>query len=249
MAKKKSGKPKVSASMFKITGAHAKMKIDQGKERIFYFKEKVDSEEAMKNALKDGADYLGDSPTAAKAAKPSLKYEFYCIYDAVLEMMFLRLRHQELGVNEQVSGVLVGKEVILPKKGKTIPGRSLHLELIELFELRRSDRMTVDGKTGGPADAIEKLLKGPGKKKATLAWIRNSKIASGKYNSIEKVVKTVAKLAGNRPSDAKRVTEHTLAFNRLDGFYVPVYYVKVKAGEKVQMMRVNGLNGAVSLDV
>lgn len=249
LAKKKSAKPKVSASMFKIKGAHVKMKIDQRKKKLFYFKEKVDPGKAMKNALKDGADFLGVSPTAAKAAKPSLKYEFYCIYDAILELKFLRLRNQELGVNEQVSGALVGKEVILPKKGKTVPGRALHLELIELFELKRSDGMTVDGKTGGPADAVEKLLKGPGKKKATPAWIRSNKIASGKYNSIEKVVKTVAKLAGSRPSDAKRVTEHTLAFKRLDGFYVPVYYVKVKADEKAQTMRVNGLNGAVSLDV
>ncbi|MFX0056065.1 MAG: hypothetical protein ACFFAD_14150 [Candidatus Hermodarchaeota archaeon] len=249
MAKKKSAKPKVSASMFKVTGAHAKMKIDQKKKKMFYFKEKVKPEKAMKNALKDGADFLEVSPDVAKASKPALKYEFYCIYDAVLQLKFLRLRRQELGVNDQVSGAFVGKEVILPKKGKTIPGRALHLELIELFELKRTDGMTVDGKTGGPADAVEKLLKGPGKKKATPVWIRSSKIASGKYNSIEKVVKTVAKLAGSRPSDAKRITEHSLTFNRLDGFYVPVYYVKVKAGEKAQTMRVNGLNGAVSLDI
>ena len=109
--------------------------------------------------------------------------------------------------------------------------------------------MTVDGKTGGPADAIEKLLKKPGKKKATPAWIRKSKIAPGKYNSVEKVVKTVAKLARSRPSDAKRVTQHSLEFKRLDGFYIPVYYVKVAAGAKTQTLRINGINGAVSLAV
>jgi hypothetical protein len=247
LANKKSAKPKASA--FRITGAHAKMKIDQKRKKMFYFKEKIKPEKAKKNALKDGADFLGVSPDAAKASKPSLKYDFYCMYDAVLILKFLRLRRQELGVNEQVSGAFVGKEVILPKKGKTIPGRALHLEVIELFELKRSDGMTVDGKTGGPADAIEKLLKKPGKKKATPAWIRKNKISSGKYNSVEKVVKTVAKLAAQKPSDAKRVSEHSLTFKRLDGFYIPVYYVKVKAGAKSQTWRVNGLNGAVSLAV
>ncbi|MHA2302493.1 MAG: hypothetical protein ACXACD_16210, partial [Candidatus Thorarchaeota archaeon] len=76
-----------------------------------------------------------------------------------------------------------------------------------------------------------------------------SKISPGKYNSVEKVVKTVAKLAGGRPSDAKRVIEHSLAFKKLDGFYLPVYYVKVKAGAKTQTLRINGINGAVSLAV
>ncbi|MHA1926031.1 MAG: hypothetical protein ACXABV_07890 [Candidatus Thorarchaeota archaeon] len=249
MAKKKSSKRKVSASMFKTTGAHVKMKIDQKKKKMYYFTEKVKPEKAKKSALKDGADVLGVSPNAVKVSKPALKYDFYCMYDAILILKFLRLRKQELGVNEQVSGAFVGKEVILPKKGKTIPGKALHLEVVELFELKRSDGMTVDGKTGGPADAIEKLLKKPGKKKATPAWIRKSKISPGKYNSVEKVVKTVAKLAGGRPSDAKRVIEHSLAFKKLDGFYLPVYYVKVKAGAKTQTLRINGINGAVSLAV
>jgi hypothetical protein len=249
LAKKKSSKKKVSASMFRIKGAHTKMKIDQKKKKMFYFKEKVKPEKAKKSALKDGADVLGVSPNAVKVSKPVLKYDFYCMYDAVLTIKFLRLRKQELGVNEQVSGAFVGKEVLLPKKGKTIPGKALHLEVIELFELIRSDGMTVDGKTGGPADAIEKLLKKPGKKKATPAWIRKSKVSPGKYNSIEKVVKTVAKLAGGRPSDAKRVIEHALNFEKLDGFYIPVYYVKVTAGAKTQTLRINGINGAVSLAV
>ncbi|MHA2140491.1 MAG: hypothetical protein ACXADF_02970 [Candidatus Thorarchaeota archaeon] len=249
MAKKKSAKSKVSASMFKTTGAHAKMKIDQKKKKMFYFKEKVKPEKAKRSALKDGADVLGVSSSAVKVGKPALKYDFYCIYDAILMLKFLRLRKQELGVNDQVSGAFVGKEVILPKKGKTIPGKSLHLEVVELFELKRSDGMTVDGKTGGPADALERLLKGPGKKKATPAWVRKNKVSPGKYNSVEKVVKTVAKLARQKPSDAKRVIQHSLTFKKLDGFYMPVYYVKVTAGAKTQTLRINGINGAVSLAV
>ncbi|MFW9967659.1 MAG: hypothetical protein ACFFEA_10945, partial [Candidatus Thorarchaeota archaeon] len=71
----------------------------------------------------------------------------------------------------------------------------------------------------------------------------------GKYNSTEKVVKTVAKLAGQKPSDAKRVIEHSLVFNQLDGFYIPVYYVKVAAGDKTKTLRINGIDGAVSLAV
>ena len=249
LAKKKSAKPKVSASIFKITGAHAKMKIDDKKKKLFYFKEKVKPEKAKKSAIQDGADVLGVEPDAVKVGKPSLKYDFYCIYDAVLIVKFLRLRKQELGVNEQVSAALVGKEVILPKKGKTVPGKSIHLDVVELFELKRSDGMTVDGKTGGPADAIEKLLKGPGKKKATPAWTSKNKASPGKYNSTEKVVKTVAKLAGQKPSDAKRVIEHSLSFSQLDGFYIPIYYVNVSAGEKTKTLRVNGIDGTVSLAV
>jgi hypothetical protein len=247
LAKKR--KPRLHASKFKIKGPHAKMKIHQKKKKTYYFKEKIRPEKAKKSALMDGADVLGVSSDAVKVSKPVLKYDFYCMYDAILMLKFLRLRKQELGVNEQVTGALVGKEVILPRKGKSIPGKALHLEVVELFELKRTDGMTVDGKTGGPADAIAKLLRKPGKKKATPAWIRKSKISSGKYNSIEKVVKTVAKLAKGRPSDAKRVIEHSLEFTELKGFYIPVYYVKVKAGEKTQKMRINGINGAASLDV
>ncbi|MFW9800439.1 MAG: hypothetical protein ACFFD9_08380, partial [Candidatus Thorarchaeota archaeon] len=63
------------------------------------------------------------------------------------------------------------------------------------------------------------------------------------------VVKAVVKLAGQKPSGARRVVEHVLKFNQLDGFYLPTYYVKVAAGAKSQMLRVNGLNAAVSLAV
>jgi len=247
--KKKSAKPKLSASMFKITGAHAKMKIDTKKKKLYYFREKVKPEKAKKSATKDGAEILGVSPNALTVSKPALKYDFYCIYDAVLDLKFLRLRKQELGVNDQVSGAYVGKEIMAPKKGKSIPGRSIHLDIVELFQLTRNDGMTVDGKTGGPADAIEKLLKRGGTKKATAAWVRKAKVSPGKFNSLDKVVKVVGKLAGQKPSDAKRVTHHVLSFKQLDGFYLPTYYVKVTAGAKSQTLRVNGINGAISLVV
>ncbi|MFX0107609.1 MAG: hypothetical protein ACFE7R_04940, partial [Candidatus Hodarchaeota archaeon] len=196
--KKKSAKPKFTASMFKTTGKHAAMKIDSKKKKLFYFQEKIKPEKAKKIATQDGADILSAAAGSLNVGKPSLKYEFYCIYDAVLDLKFLRLRKQELGVNDQVTGTLVGKEVVLPKKGKSIPGKSIQLEIAELFELMRTDSMIVDGKTGGPANAMEKVLKGPGKKTATAAWVRKSSIASGKYNAIEKVVKAVSKLAGQK---------------------------------------------------
>jgi len=247
--KKKRAKPKLSASMFKITGAHAKMKIDAKKKKLYYFREKVKPEKAKKAAAEDGAEILGVTPNELKVSKPALKYDFYCIYDAVLDLKFLRLRDQELGVNDQVSGAYVGKEIMIPKKGKSIPGKSINLEIVELFELTREDGMTVDGKTGGPADAIAKILKGAGKKTATAAWVKGAKVSPGKFNSVEKVVKVVGKLAGQRPSDAKRVTHHVLTFNQLNGFYLPTYYVKVTAGAKSQTLRVNGIDGAISLAV
>jgi hypothetical protein len=71
--KKKRAKPKLSASMFKITGAHAKMKIDTKKKKIYYLREKVKPEKAKKAATKDGADILGVSPNALKVGKPALK--------------------------------------------------------------------------------------------------------------------------------------------------------------------------------
>ncbi len=247
--KKKSAKSRLSASMFKTTGAHAKMKIDSKRKKQYYFAAKVKPERAKKTAAKDGAEVLGVPTSALKVSKPALKYDFYCMYDAVLNLRFLRLRNEELSVNDQVSGALIGRDVVPPRKGKSIPGKALRFDVVELFEIARTDGMTVDGRTGGPAHAVEKLLKRAGKKKATPAWVRKNKVAPGKFNSVEKVVKAVAKLAGQKPSGAKRVVEHVLKFNQLDGFYLPTYYVKVAAGAKSQMLRVNGLNGAVSLAV
>jgi len=109
--------------------------------------------------------------------------------------------------------------------------------------------MVLDGRTGGPARALEKLLKGPGKKRATPAWVRKNKIGPGKYNNIDKVVKAVAKMAGAKPSGAKRITTHSLTFKKLEGFYVPVYYVKIKAGARTQTLKINAVNGAVSVAV
>ncbi|MGY5872370.1 MAG: hypothetical protein RTV72_09005 [Candidatus Thorarchaeota archaeon] len=245
--KKKASKPALSPAMFKVTGAHAKLKIDSKKKKLFYFGTKIKPKKASKVAGSDGAEVLGVSPSAVKVSKPAIKYDFYCAYDANLDLKFLRVRDQEIGVNEQVKGTLVGKEVVVPKKKGDF--HSIKLDIVELFEIKRKDGMVLDGKTGGPARALEKLLKGPGKKGATAAWIRKNKISPGKYNSVEKVVKAVTKMAGAKPSGAKRITTHTLTFKKLEGYYVPVYYVKVTAGAKTQTLKINAVNGAVSVVV
>ena len=247
MAKKKKSKPKLSPAMFKTTGAHAKMKIDSKKKKLYYFGTKVKPEKATKVAGSDGAEILGVSPDAVKVSKPAIKYDFYCNYDAALELKFLRINKQDFGVNEQVKGALVGKEVVTPKKKGDF--YTINVDVVELFEIKRNDGMILDGKTGGPARALEKLLKGPGKKGATAAWIKKNKISPGKYNSIEKVVKAVTKMAGAKPSGAKRITTHSLTFKKLEGYYVPVYYVKVTAGAKTQTLKINAVNGVVSIDV
>ena len=248
MAKrKKKAAPKLSPAMFKVTGAHAKLKIDSKKKKLFYFGTKIKSEKATKVAGSDGAEILGVSPSAVKVSKPAIKYDFYCSYDADLDLKFLRVRDQEIGVNEQVKGTLVGKEVVAPKKKGDF--HSIKVDIVELFEIKRNDGMILDGRTGGPARALEKLVKGPGKKAATAAWVSKNKISPGKYNTVEKVVKAVAKMAGAKPSGAKRITTHTLTFKKLEGYYVPVYYVKIAAGAKTQTLKVNAVNGAVSVAV
>ncbi len=247
--KKKKAAPRLSPSMFKVTGAHAKVTVDTKKKKMYYFKEVVKPEKAKQIALKDAPDILGASSDAIKMSKPALKYDFYCMYDAEMELKFLRVRKQELGVNDEVKGVFVGTEVITPKKGKNIPGKAIHLDIIELFELKRSDGMTLDGKTGGPASAMERMLKGAGKKSASAAWLSKAKVSPGKFNSLDKVIKAVSKAAGGRPSDAIRVVQHTLSFSKLDGFYVPTYYIKVSAGAQSQMIRVSGIDGTLALAV
>ena len=252
MAKKKTATKKkatLSPTLFKLTGADAKMKVVEKKKKLYYFSEKINSEKAAKIAVTEGADILGEPSANINAGKPSLKYDFYCIYDAALELTFLRVRNQEIGVNEQVKGTLVGKDVLMPKKGKDVPGLSVQLDIVELFEIKRTDGMVLDGATGGPAKAIEPILKGAGKKTATAAWLKKSSIGVGKYNSLEKVVAAVAKQAGQKPSDAKRVSSHTLTFSKLEGYYVPVYYVSISAGAKKQVVKVNGINSAISIKV
>jgi hypothetical protein len=251
MPKKKSKKKKktISKSLFKITGASVKMKIDDKKEKTYYFSTKIKPEKASKLASADGAEILGVAPDALKVSKPKLKYDFYCMYNAVLEMKFLRIRNQELGVNEQVTGVMVGKEILKPKKGKEVPGKAIRIDLIELIEYERTDAMVLDGSTGSPARSMEKLFKKAGKKKATSAWIRKASVTSGKFNSTKKVVKAVAKLARKAPKEAKRVVEHDLTFTQLDGIYIPTYYIKVRAGENARTMRINAVNGNVALKV
>ena len=248
MAKKKTKKkPALTPSMFKVTGAHAKMKVDSKKKKLYYFGTKVKPEKAKKVAGTDGADILGVSASQVKVSKPSLKYDFYCSYDAELNISFLRLRPQEIGVTEQVKGTLVGKEVHTPKKKGDF--HSIKVDMVELFEIKRKDGMILDGITGGPARALEKLLKGPGKKTASTSWVRKNKISSGKFNSLEKVIKVVSKMAGQKPSGAKRIISHTLEFKKLEGYYVPIYYVNVSAGAQKQTLKINAVNGAVSVAV
>ncbi|MFW9832964.1 MAG: hypothetical protein ACFFEK_03130 [Candidatus Thorarchaeota archaeon] len=247
MAKKKSKKKALTPSMFKVTGAHKKMKVESKHKKLYYFGTKIKPEKARKDAISDGAEILEVSPSDVKAGKPSLKYDFYCQYDAILNLTFLRVRKQEIGVTEQVKGALIGKEVFTPKKKGDF--HSIKLDMVELFEIKRTDGMILDGRTGGPARALEKLLKGPGKKKATSAWIRKNKISSGKFNSLEKVIKAVSKMAKQKPSGAKRITSHTLEFKKLEGYYVPVYYVKITAGAKKQTLKINAVNGTLSVAV
>jgi hypothetical protein len=245
MAKKRKKKAALSPSMFKVTGAHKKMKVDDKKKKLYYFGIKVKPEKAKKIAGTDGPDILGVSEV--RVGKPSLKYDFYCSYDANLEITFLRLRPQEIGVTEQVKGTLVGKEVYKPKKKGDF--YSIKVNIIELFEIKRNDGMILDGRTGGPARAMEKLLKGPGKKKANAAWVRKNKISPGKFNSLEKVVRAVSKMARQKPSGAKRVTSHELSFKKLEGYYIPIYYVKLSAGAQSQILKVNAVDGSVSVKV
>ena len=250
MAKKKAKKKAtLSPSLFKLTGPSKKMKVDAKKKKMYYFATKVKPEKAVKVATRDGAEILGTSVGSVKVRKPAQKYDFYCVYDAELEIKFLRLRKQEIGVNERVSGAMVGKVVLKPKKGKTIPSQAIQLDITELFELEQNDSMILDGKTGGPANAMERQLKGPGKKTASASWVKKNKISPGKYNSIDKVIRQVTKFAGRKPSEAKRVVVHNLTFNQLNGFYVPVYYVKVTAGTMSRTLRVNAISGDVSLSI
>ncbi len=249
MAKKKKKTQSLSKTLFKTTGKDTKMKIDDKKKKLYYFKPKVDEEKAKKLGSVDGAEIMGVSEDSLKVSKPSLKYDFYCIYDATVYMKFVRVRDQEIGVQEQLLGAMVGKEVFMPKKGKEIPGKAIFLEITELFEIENKAEFIIDGSTGFPARTLEKLLKGPGKKRATPAWLRKGKITSGKLNSVEKVVKALAKDAGKAPKEAKRVVEHSLTFNTLDGFYVPTYYVNIRAGEQKKTMRINAIDGNVALKV
>ncbi len=250
MAKKKTktkAKQTLSPSMFKVTGAHAKMSTDSRKGKLYYFSTNVNLEKAKKTAETESAGILGVTPTEVSIGKPSIKYDFYCIYDAELKVEFLRLRSQDIGVTEQVKGAIVGKDVYTPKKKGDF--YSIKLEMIELFEIKRSDGMILDGRTGGPARAFESLLKGSGKKTASASWIKKNKISPGKFNSLEKVVKVVSKMAGQKPSGAKRITSHSLVFKKLEGYYVPVYYVDVSAGAKKQTLKINAIDGALSVAV
>ena len=249
MAKKKKKSAKLSAAMFKTTGAHAKLKVDAKKKKLFYFGTKVKPDKAGKLAAATGAEILGVSPSALKVGKPALKYDFYSIYDATVNMKYVTVDVQELGVYDQLKGAMVGKEVVLPKKGKTIPGKAIFVDIVNLYFTKNKVSHILDGSTGHPARSLEKMLKGPGKKGASPAWIRKNKITSGKFNSVEKVLKAIVKEAGKVSKDIKRVVERSVVFSKLDSFYVPTYYVTVTAGAKSKVMRVNGVTGNVAIKV
>ncbi|MHA1908328.1 MAG: hypothetical protein ACW98Y_13600 [Candidatus Thorarchaeota archaeon] len=250
MAKKKKKKSTaLSPTLFKLTGADAKMKVDAKKKALYYFVEKVKPEKAAKLAANTAAEIMGTTVASVKTSKPALKYDFYCIYDAEVNLKYVSLRKQEIGVYEQLLGAAIGKEVFKPKKGKDVPGKAIFLDIAELYATENKASHILDGTTGFPARSLERLLKGPGKKKASPAWVRKAKITPGKFNSLEKVLKAISKDASKVPKDAKRVVEHSLAFKALQGFYVPTYYVTVTHGAETKMMRINAVNKNVALKV
>lgn len=246
MAKKKSRKSKLSASLFKITGPDAKLKVKAPK-KLFYFKEKVKPEKAKKLAAELGSEALGVSADALKIGKPSLKYELYINCDAVMEKKLLVVRKQEIGVQDEVVGVLAGKEVMAPKKSKEPPTRRIELEMVELYEIKRTETEVFDGRTGYPARALAKVVKGAGRKAASAAWLRKVKVAPGKYNTLDKFLKAYQKIVSTKPKNIKRVASQTLTFNKLEGVYIPTYYVKVSSGSQSKVIRVNAVNGATFL--
>lgn len=249
MAKKKKKSSALSPALFKLTGADAKLKVDAKKKSLYYFVEKVKPEKAVKLAVATAAEIMDTDAASVKASKPALKYDFYCIYDAEVQVKYVSLRKQEIGVYDQLLGALVGKKVFKPKKGKDIPGKAIFLDIVELYATENKASHILDGTTGFPARTLERMLKGPGKKKATSAWVRKVKITPGKFNSIDKVLKAITKDASKVPRDAKRVVLHTLSFKALQGFYVPTYYVKVTHGADSKLMRINAVNKNVALKV
>ncbi|MFW9909034.1 MAG: hypothetical protein ACFFEF_10695 [Candidatus Thorarchaeota archaeon] len=252
MAKKSKKSKKsstLSPTLFKMTGANAKMKVDDRKKGLYYFSEKVDPKKAQKLASDNAAEMLSVSVDSVTAGKPSLKYDFYCIYDAEVQVKYLSLRQQEIGVYEQLLGAQVGNTVFMPRKGKDVPGNAIFLEIAELYETKNNVAHIIDGSTGFPARTLESLLKGAGKKKATAAWLKKISVSPGKYNSVDKLVKAISNDASKVPKDAKRVVEHNLTFSKIDGFYVPTYYVTVTAGAESKVMRINAVNGNVALKV
>ncbi|MGY5862969.1 MAG: hypothetical protein RTV41_00050 [Candidatus Thorarchaeota archaeon] len=246
--KKKKKKAALSPSMFKVTGAHAKMKVDTKKKKLYYFGTKVDLEKAKRVAGKFGADILETTVDRLKVGKPKLKYEFFYVFDIKLSMKYLKLDKEDFVVPEHVKGALVGKEIFRPKKKDGF--NKIAVDIIELAELETSAEVdAISSKGGSAGKIIEKVLRGPGKKKATSAWIRKNPIAPGKFNSFEKVIKNRVKYAKIRPEDAKRVISHSLVFNKLMGYYVPTYFTTVTLGNQTYSIKVNAVNGTPSVNV
>ncbi len=246
MAKKKSSKSKLSTALFKITGPDAKLKV-KAQKKLFYLKEKVKPEKAKKLAAELGSEALGVSASDLSIGKPSLKYEFYINCDALLERKLLVVRKQEIGLQEEVAGVLVGKDVLPPKRSKEPPTRRVELDMVELYEIKRTETEVFDGRTGYPARTLAKVVKGAGRKPASSAWLKKVKVAPGKYNSLDKFLKAYQKRASVKPKNIKRVASQTLTFKKLEGVYIPTYYVKVGSGSQSKVIRVNAVNGTTFL--
>lgn len=249
MAKKKKKSATLSKALFGLTGADKKIKVDSKKQKLYYFAEKVKPEKAAEMAVETASEILGAATSDCKVSKPSLKYDFYCIYDAEVEIKYVSLRQQEIGVYDQLLGAMVGNEVYTPKKGKDVPGKAIFLDIAELYETKNTASHILDGTTGFPARSLEKMLIGPGKKTASPVWLKKVSITPGKFNSMDKVLKAIIKDASKVPKDAKRVVEHSLTFKQLNGFYVPTYYVNVTHGADSKMMRINAVNKNVALKV
>ncbi len=250
MSPKKSGKTALSPSHFRLTGGSAKLKTVVRDQRAFYFRTKVDADEAADIAMRAGAEALGVGEDDVKVGRPALKYEFYCMCDAEVMVHSLHVKTEEVYVPDETVGVLVvGEKVLLPRKTKSAPMKSVVIDTVHLHETRRPMSVILNGTTGLAAQAMEEFLKGPGKKKATPEWLDSVKVAPGKLNSFEKVIRALEKEAKKVvPAGAKRVAEHELTV-KLTGFYVPTYYVKVSAGEESKTMRVNAVTGDVALKV
>jgi hypothetical protein len=249
---KKTTKKKVATlppALFKSTGANAALKINDKKRKLYYFTSKMDAEKAKKLAASSGAEILNVPAASLSIGSPSLKYDFYSVYDAEVTLKYVSVHTQELGVYDQLLGAMVGNQVLMPTKGKTIPGKAIFVDVAELYETKNAANHILDGTTGFPAKTLESLFKGAGKKAATAAWIKSNPATPGKFNSLDKVVKAIVADAKKVPKEAKRVVEHTLDFKKLEGFYIPTYYVKVTAGADVKYMRINAVNGNVALKV
>ncbi|MBD3158770.1 MAG: hypothetical protein GF309_08295 [Candidatus Lokiarchaeota archaeon] len=243
------GRKRLSKRMFRTSGSNARLEIDDDKAREYYFDAKMDEEEAREKASEEAAEILDTRQDSLRVYSPRLKHDFYCIYEAENEKLFTRVRKEEIGVQEQLIGAMIGKEIIKPRKGRDIPGRAIKAEIVELFATETTVEFILDGVTGFAANTLENLLTGRGKHRVTSAWKRKITVSPGKYKDLDDVVKRLAREAKKKPHGAKRVIDNKLDFKKLRGFYVPTYYVTVKKGNRKIELRINAVNRDVRINV